>query len=72
MMLQDCVSKIPSENELFLLGSQEYLESAKIGRDRVTQAVTQISPTINSVGEIEDVLDNDGCQDLIYPLGVGI
>jgi DNA gyrase/topoisomerase IV subunit B len=72
MYLSDCVSKIASEAELFILNPGPMYEAAKVGRDRLTQAILPINERIDSGGEWIDMAQNDQCQSLIACLGVGI
>ena len=62
MKLCDCVSKNSSETELLLVYSETAYATAKIARNRMTQAVLLIDPPYILAEELADVLDNDATR----------
>ena len=71
-MLIDCVRDFASETELFILGNPDFFKAAKVGRDRVEQAILPIDKTISCGENLEELLRNEQCLNLITAFGVGI
>lgn len=73
ILLTDCISKAPATAELFIVEEKNY-ELASDLRDRFTQAVLAISPTIPEIqhAELHQLLTDPAVHSIIAALGVGI
>lgn len=72
-MLTDCASRESADSELLIVQA-DLADSVKQGRDRLTQAVLPVGPSIIKLGgaELDEVLLCDEIMWIIASLGVGI
>lgn len=72
-MLSDCVSKDPAEAQLLIV-HEAVAESVRAQRDRMTQAVLALRPTMVDCNNapLDQVLDCEVVKSIVASLGVGI
>lgn len=73
LVLSDCVSKDPAEAQLQIV-HEAVAESVRAQRDRMTQAVLAVRPSMIDVegARLDEVLDCEDVKSIVASIGVGI